>query len=275
MFQKLFKYEALAVGRVMVPVWLGALVLAVLSGGAMQLQLLPFWSNLPMLTVFEIMFYILSGIALVVVIVAGVAVNVQRFYALLGVRGYLYFCLPVNPWQQLAAKWAVAMVSSAVSVPVLVLCGWLMGGDWRLTLVGGDGAAIRLDLTWQGIGSTAYTILLAALAVSFVYLYFYLCIGIGAHWPQHRLAASVIVYFVLSFILQILLLLGLVVLGVYLYNMLDYEYTAFALVTDAQRTKWTIRNTLLIASPGLLLAAANGILWAVNLRLIGKKLNLA
>lgn len=275
MFQKLFKYEALAVGRVMVPVWLGALVLAVLSGGAMQLQLLPFWSNLPVLTVFEIMFYILSGIALVVVIVASVAVNVQRFYALLGVRGYLYFCLPVNPWQQLAAKWAVAMVSSAVSVPVLLLCGWLMGGDWRLTLVGGDGAAIRLDLTWQGIGSTAYTILLAALAVSFVYLYFYLCIGIGAHWPQHRLAASVIVYFVLSFILQVLLLLGLVVLGVYLYNMLDYEYTAFALVTDAQRTKWTIRNTLLIASPGLLLTAANGILWAVNLRLIGKKLNLA
>lgn len=41
MFQKLFKYEALAVGRVMVPVWLGALVLAVLSGGAMQLQNLP------------------------------------------------------------------------------------------------------------------------------------------------------------------------------------------------------------------------------------------
>lgn len=275
MFQKLFKYEALAVGRVMVPVWLGALVLAVLSSGAMQLQLLPFWSNLPVLTVFEIMFYILSGIALVVVIVAGVAVNVQRFYALLGVRGYLYFCLPVNPWQQLAAKWAVAMVSSAISVPVLLLCGWLMGGDWRLTLVGGDGTAIRLDLTWQGIGSTAYTILLAALAVSFVYLYFYLCIGIGAHWPQHRLAASVVVYFVLSFILQVLLLLGLVVLGVYLYNMLDYEYTAFALVTDAQRTKWTIRNTLLIASPGLLLAAANGILWAVNLRLIGKKLNLA
>ena len=111
--------------------------------------------------------------------------------------------------------------------------------------------------------------------MSFAYLYFYLCIGIGAHWPQHRLAASVIVYFVLSFILQVLLLLGLVVLGVYLYNMLDYEYTAFALVTDAQRTKWTIRNTLLIASPGLLLTAANGILWAVNLRLIGKKLNLA
>lgn len=278
MFQKLFKYEALAVGRVMVPVWLGALVLAVLSGGAMQLQLLPFWSNLPVLTVFEIMFYILSGIALVVVIVAGVVVNVQRFYALLGVRGYLYFCLPVNPWQQLAAKWAVAMVSSAVSVPVLLLCGWLMGGDWRLTLFAGDHALIRieeLDLTWQGVGSTAYTILLAALAVSFVYLYFYLCIGIGAHWPQHRLAASVIVYFVLSFILQVLLLLGLVVPGVYLYNMLDYEYTAFALVTDAQRTKWTIRNTLLIASPGLLFAAANGILWAVNLRLIGKKLNLA
>ena len=193
-------------------------------------------------------------------------------------RGYLYFCLPVTPWQQLAAKWAVAMVSSAVSVPVLLLCGWLMGGDWRLTLFAGDHALIRiedLDLTWQGVGSTAYTILLAALAVSFVYLYFYLCIGIGAHWPQHRLAASVIVYFVLSFILQVLLLLGLVVLGVYLYNMLDYEYTAFALVTDAQRTKWTIRNTLLIASPGLLLAAANGILWAVNLRLIGKKLNLA
>ena len=278
MFQKLFKYEALAVGRVMLPVWLGALVLAVLSGGAMQLQLLPFWSNLPVLTVFEIMFYILSGIALVVVIVASVAINVQRFYALLGVRGYLYFCLPVNPWQQLAAKWAVAMVSSAVSVPVLVLCGWLMGGDWRLTLFAGDHALIRiedLDLTWQGVGSTAYTILLAALAVSFAYLYFYLCIGIGAHWPQHRLAASVIVYFVLSFILQVLLLLGLVVLGVYLYNMLDYEYTAFALVTDAQRTKWTIRNTLLIASPGLLLTAANGILWAVNLRLIGKKLNLA
>lgn len=278
MFQKLFKYEALAVGRVMLPVWLGALVLAVLSGGAMQLQLLPFWSNLPVLTVFEIMFYILSGIALVVVIVASVAINVQRFYAQLGVRGYLYFCLPVNPWQQLAAKWAVAMVSSAVSVPVLVLCGWLMGGDWRLTLVAGDHALIRiedLDLTWQGVGSTAYTILLAALAVSFAYLYFYLCIGIGAHWPQHRLAASVIVYFVLSFILQVLLLLGLVVLGVYLYNMLDYEYTAFALVTDAQRTKWTIRNTLLIASPGLLLTAANGILWAVNLRLIGKKLNLA
>ena len=60
-----------------------------------------------------------------------------------------------------------------------------------------------------------------------------------------------IVYFVLSFILQVLLLLGLVVLGVYLYNMLDYEYTAFALVTDAQRTKWTIRNTIRISIAGL------------------------
>lgn len=278
MFQKLFKYEALAVGRVMVPVWLGALVLAVLSGGAMQLQNLPPFSGTPFLVILWTVVAPLSVLSLLAVIAVCIAANIQRFYTLLGVRGYLYFCLPVNPWQQLAAKWAVAMVSSAVSVPVLLLCGWLMGGDWRLTLFAGDHALIRiedLDLTWQGVGSTAYTILLAALAVSFVYLYFYLCIGIGAHWPQHRLAASVIVYFVLSFILQVLLLLGLVVLGVYLYNMLDYEYTAFALVTDAQRTKWTIRNTLLIASPGLLLAAANGILWAVNLRLIGKKLNLA
>ena len=153
MFQKLFKYEALAVGRVMLPVWLGALVLATLSSGGMQLQNLPPFSGTPFLVILWTVVAPLSVLSLLAVIAVCIAANIQRFYTLLGVRGYLYFCLPVNPWQQLAAKWAVAMVSSAISVPVLLLCSWLMGGDWRLTLFAGDHALIRiedLDLTWQG-----------------------------------------------------------------------------------------------------------------------------
>ena len=278
MFQKLFKYEALAVGRLMVPVWLGALVLAALTGGAMQLQNLPPFAGTPFFAILWTIISPLSVLFLLAIIAVCIAANIQRFYALLGARGYLYFCLPVTPWQQLAAKWAVAMVSTALSVPVLLLCGWLMSGDWHLALFAGDHALIRiedLDLTWQGAGSTAYAILLAALAVSFAYLYFYLCIGIGAHWPQHRLAASVIVYFMLSFLLQVLLLLGVMALGFYLYTVLDFEALPLAQAAGAQRTGLMIRNILVIASPGLLLAAANGILWAVDLRLIGKKLNLA
>ena len=278
MFQKLFKYEALAVGRLMVPVWLGALVLAALTGGSMQLQNLPPFAGTPFFAILWTIIAPLSVLFLLAIIAVCITANIQRFYALLGVRGYLYFCLPVTPGQQLAAKWAVAMVSTALSVPVLLLCGWLMSGDWHLALFAGDHALIRiedLDLTWQGAGSTAYAILLAALAMSFAYLYFYLCIGIGAHWPQHRLAASVIVYFVLSFLLQVLLLLVVAALGFYLYTVLDFEALPLAQAAGAQRTGLMIRNILILASPGLLLAAANGILWAVDLRLIGKKLNLA
>ena len=83
MFQKLFKYEALAVGRVMVPVWLGALVLATLSGGAMQLQNLPPFSGTPFLVILWTVVAPLSVLSLLAVIAVCIAANIQRFYTLL------------------------------------------------------------------------------------------------------------------------------------------------------------------------------------------------
>ena len=276
--KKLFKFEFFSVCRVLVPIWCGTLLLSLLIGGLgiLSAQLPALGESLPYLIIytFAAILFIFAALAS---IIASVVLGIQRFYKLLGDQGYLMFSLPMPAWKHIGARLLCACLTTTLAVAVFAVCGAVLSfssiqSGSLITVANFQFLAFDdlADLLWNG-----YALLIGLLYLATAYLFLYLCMAIGAQWPQHRLAASVIVYFVLSFILQVLLLLGLVVLGVYLYNMLDYEYTAFALVTDAQRTKWTIRNTLLIASPGLLLAAANGILWAVNLRLIGKKLNLA
>ena len=102
---KLLKYEALAVGRVLVPVWLGAFALCLLAAGINALQsALPAATHLTVVMILQVVVELLAALSFLAVMAAAVIVNVQRFYAMLGTRGYLYFSLPVKPWQQIAAK---------------------------------------------------------------------------------------------------------------------------------------------------------------------------
>lgn len=280
---KLLKYEALAVGRVLGPVWLGALALCLLAGGIGLLQsAMPAATQLTFVMLLQILVDLLAALSFVVVLAAAVIVNVQRFYAMLGTRGYLYFSLPVKPWQQIAAKLLCACGSTVLSVLVLWVCGKVLGAgaaanssvvvspDFEPVRVDPDFALVRIGGQPVHLSDTFAWLYLAGLMLLMLaagYLFLYLCIAIGAQWAQHRLAASVIAYFVLTFVLQLAATVTLLVLALFYANNIGF------IVRDYQSSDAIILFPFL-AGILLLFVAADAILWAAAQRLISKKLNL-
>ena len=278
---KLLKYEALAVGRVLVPVWLGAFALCLLAAGINALQsALPAATHLTVVMILQVVVELLAALSFLAVMAAAVIVNVQRFYAMLGTRGYLYFSLPVKPWQQIAAKLLCACGSTVLSVLALFLCGFVLGlGTADSTGVSSDFAPVRVDpdfsiLRIDGqpiqLPISAIRLYLAALMLLMLaagYLFFYLCIAIGAQWAQHRLAASVIAYFVLTFVLQFVGVVALLALALF------YVSDIGIMVRDYQPSDAVLLFPFL-SGILLLFVAANAILWIVTQHLISKKLNL-
>ena len=279
MLTKLLKYEYKTTARTLLPIGGGVLGLCLLSG--VLNRLLEPVPDLPVVLQWTCaLLSAATAMALVFVLAACFFVNVQRFYRLLGDQGYLMLTLPVPAWQHMAAKLLCACGSTVLSVLALFLCGFVLGlGTADSTGVSSDFAPVRVDpdfsiLRIDGqpiqLPISAIRLYLAALMLLMLaagYLFFYLCIAIGAQWAQHRLAASVIAYFVLTFVLQFVGVVALLALALF------YVSDIGIMVRDYQPSDAVLLFPFL-SGILLLFVAANAILWIVTQHLISKKLNL-
>lgn len=265
MLTKLLQYEYKTTARTLVPIGLGVLGLSLLSG--VLNRLLEPVPDLPVVLQWTCaLLSAATAMALVFVLAACFFVNVQRFYRLLGDQGYLMLTLPVPAWQHMAAKLLCACSWTVVMFFYLILCGDLMAGNYADILhISGQ---VQEPALW---GILLLAVLMLLLVVAVAYLQFYLCCAIGAQFGQQRLLASIITYFVLGFVEQILFALLVFI-------------TAFGAVQS--QSVWTgffrtlendpaMAGTLMLAGINVFLLLVAAVHWAVIQWLMTRRLNLA
>ena len=264
MLTKLLQYEYKTTARTLVPIGLGVLGLSLLSG--LLSRLLEPVPDLP--AALDWTQGLLAGavvLALVFVLAACFFVNVQRFYRLLGDQGYLMLSLPVPVWQHIAAKLLCACSWAVIAFLYLFLCVDLLAGELP-----------RFHIAWPGMTPAAVVqlillmfMLLLLVAVS--YLQFYLCCAIGAQFGQQRLLASIITYFVLGFVEQILFV-ALVMMS--LFGAVWNTSLWYGLANTLEENPELVAVWMLVGID-LLLVLIGAIHWAVTQWLVTRRLNLA
>ena len=215
MLRKLLKHEFRATARIMLPLYLVLLVTAV--GANITTQGLSN-SSYQILRLLGALLAMAFGVAIIGVCVMSLVVMVQRFYKnLLGDEGYVMLTLPVNLHQQVWSKLIVSAVWFAATFLAVVLAALMVSFN-----VG------SLTAFFRGIGElleqlTAYYALNgAAMAVEFLAmcffgccamcLHFYAALAVGHSFPTHKMAWSVLWFFVFSFAAQFLFGTAMVVL---------------------------------------------------------------
>lgn len=278
--KKLFKFEFFSVCRILVPVWCGALLLSLLLGGLGILSALfpALGDSLPYLIVCGFT-GILFAFAALAGLIASVVLGMIRFYKLLGDQGYLMFSLPMPAWKHIGARLLCACLTTTLAVAVFAVCGTVLSFSSiqsgslitvaNFQLLAFDDLA---DLLWSG-----YALPIWLLCLATIYLFLYLCMAIGAQWPQHRLAASILTYFILTFVLQVLMMIAVIFVAVGAYSAVqsgDIALISGALTSEQTAAAHGLLGGLLTV-PVLLFGAADAILWVTTHYFITRKLNLA
>lgn len=278
--KKLFKFEFFSVCRILVPVWCGTLLLSLLIGGLgiLSAQLPALGESLPYLIIytFAAILFIFAALAS---IIASVVLGIQRFYKLLGDQGYLMFSLPMPAWKHIGARLLCACLTTTLAVAVFAVCGAVLSfssiqSGSLITVANFQFLAFDdlADLLWNG-----YALLIWLLYLATAYLFLYLCMAIGAQWPQHRLAASILTYFLLTFVLQVLMMIAVIFVAVGAYSTVqngDIALISGALTSEQTAAAHGLLGGLLTV-PVLLFGAADAILWVSTHYFITRKLNLA
>lgn len=265
MLTKLLKYEYKTTARTLLPIGGGVLALCLLSG--VLNRLLEPVPDLPVLLQWTCaLLSAATAMALVFVFAACIFVNVQRFYRLLGDQGYLMLTLPVPAWQHMAAKLLCACSWTVVMFFYLVLCGDLMAGNYADILhIGGQAQ----EPAWWGILLLSVWMLLLVMAVA--YLQFYLCCAIGAQFGQQRLLASIVTYFVMGFVEQILFV---VLVMMSLFGAVWNTSLWYGLATMLEDNPELVAVWMLVGID-VILVLIGAIHWAITQWLITRRLNLA
>lgn len=275
MLKKLFQYECRATARVLLPVYAGAAALTLVTMLLYGTQ--GVFAALSAAKWFRVLCgtsEFLTALGMAALFFVCIVINIQRFYKLLGDQGYLMFTLPATTGQHILARLLCSMVWTAATLAVMVLLAL------ALQLPVGSSSGLVLDpgfvLTddWPSFFlSVGYLLVLAALGVAFGYLLVYLCMAIGAHWPQQRLFASVVTYFVLQFALQLLVTLLVIGLGIWFTSRPESAHLVVKLLEDGSAMAHP--NYALLLIPPALLLAADALVWFATHRLIDRHLNLA
>ena len=209
MLSKLIKYELKDASHSLFPIGLGMAILSVISalmvGSATKgfdLSRLPFYPLLSGLV------GLLTFICVIAVVVICLMSNVGSFYRMLGHRGYLEMSLPVTIHQHIAAKLISAVLTTLLTLVFLNLCGFVIvlpnqPANWFSTMLG-EGLNMLQNTP---ISFVLLLVLFLLAGVAMFYLYTYLCCAIGGFFPQQRKLASIITFFILQFVAQVLFLL--------------------------------------------------------------------
>lgn len=209
---KLLKYEWKACARSCFPIYLAALLIALLN------RVFSFFKPANMFDA-PLIYYLTAAIAvmlyfgvIIAVFVVTAVILIQRFYKnLLGDEGYLMFTLPVTVTEHIGAKTLVAFAMCIIAALTAML-------SFVICIGNGSGLWIELshaipELIAQKPLILLETLLLMSLAGVTGILFIYLCLALGHLAKKYRIAMAIVWYFVLSTGLQIVCMILLVVTG--------------------------------------------------------------
>lgn len=266
MLTKLLKYEWKTTARILLPVGGGVLAFTIVTGLANAV--LNSQQNLPQLIEFlQAALNFIDVLALVFVLGACVFVNVQRFYKLLGEQGYLMLSLPVPTWKHITAKLICACAWSVVCVVYLILCAGILDNSLvNITVNLGDSAEL---LSPAGLAAAVMTILILLAVLAGTFLEFYLACAIGGQFGQQRLLASIVAYFMLGFVEQII---GVFVVVIAALAAVQVNAASWLQVFYNVDSLWAA--VYLLAIVLAVFALVDAIKWAITQWLMTRRLNL-
>ena len=234
MVRKLFKYEIKSYLRILLPINLIILAVAVFG------RIIQFFESDS--TVYDIvfgssMFGLFAGAA--VLLVMTVIVVIVRFYKnLFTSEGYLSFTLPVTESQHIAVKLITALLFEFFAVVTLILSAAIMtSGETLVEIIKAIAYLLKSLMGEIGAHLPIYIIEIALLILaSAVYniLLYYTCICIGQRAKKNRIFIAVLVYFAYYAIVQIISTVAVIVAalsastGIYetlLSWIIDYPFT--------------------------------------------------
>ena len=205
MLTKLLKHEFRATARIMGPLYL--VLLAVALGFNFSARLMDSGNFvLNMLAALVVMAYV---VAITAVFIVAFILMLQRFYKnLLGDEGYIMFTLPASVHQHVWSKLIVSSVWFIITGVVVMLSFVMMALDVSFL----EGMVQVLQRLFQDI--TAYyaingmVFLLELLVLAFAgciafCLQFYAALAIGHSFSNHKFAWSVAFFFILQFASQL------------------------------------------------------------------------
>ena len=219
MLRKLMKHEFRATGRVMLPLFL---ILLVTSVGANFSTRGLLETDNKLLDVLGVLLVMAFTIAIVGVCVMSMVLMVQRFYKnLLQDEGYVMMTLPVSVHQHIWSKLIVSAVWFALTIVVVCLACFIMAFDVGFVQqIAADFRELFQEIfqhltAYYAINGTA--VVVEFLVMCFVgcctmSLQFYAALSIGHSRPNHKMAWSVLWFFLMQFVMQFLGGMGIMLL---------------------------------------------------------------
>lgn len=217
MLRKLMKHEFRATGRIMLPLYLVLLATAIGANFSTRGLLA---TRYRILDVLGTLLVIAFAIAIVGVCVMSMVVMVQRFYKnLLQDEGYVMMTLPVSIHQQVWSKLIVSAVWFAITVLAVILAACIMAFNVDVIKYFFQGlgelfAELRRIEAYYAINGTAIAAefaVLCFLGCCAVCLQFYAALAVGHSFANHKLAWSVLWFFLFQFVVQFLGGMGITV----------------------------------------------------------------
>ena len=219
MLRKLLKHEFRATGRIMLPLFL--IVLGTAVGANLSVRVMMDTSN-KILNILGGLLVVAFVVAIFGVCIMSMVVMVQRFYKnLLQDEGYVMMTLPVSVHQHIWSKLIVSAVWFALTLIMVCVACLVMAADVEMIHQIAEGLGQLLGELCRHL-TAYYAINGTALAVEFLVLcfvgccamclQFYASLAIGHSFSSHKMAWSVLWFFVTLFAMQFLGGSGIVLL---------------------------------------------------------------
>ncbi|MBQ4129042.1 MAG: hypothetical protein IJD68_04645 [Ruminococcus sp.] len=268
MVKKLFKHEILSYLRVILPMHL------ILIGIALLSRFVQLFDNDS--TAYNIVFWssvVAFIVGVVVCILLTLIFGIKRFYSnLFTHEGYLSFTLPVTSTQHIFVKNIVAVISTISSFIMIVIATcFITFGEVCVELF--KAAAYIVRQFFIEFGFNAPLIILEAVVAFIItfattYMLYYACISLGQCAKKNRVAAAVGVFFIYYFIEQIIGTIFVIVVTVF-YEQLHIEQILEYLAKHPITANYLGWGVVILVS-----AICFAIFYAITKHVINKKLNL-
>lgn len=266
MLTKLLKYEGRATARILLPIGGGVLGFTLIT--SLVNTLLNGYNDCPEAAVWlQALLNAAAVLALIFVVGACIFLNVQRFYKLLGEQGYLMLSLPVPLWNHIAVKLISACLWSGLCLLYLFLCANILSGSLFSFALSWEPFLTERTLT--DVTALLFILVLGVAAVAGAYLDFYLACAIGGQFGQQRLLASIVSYFVLGFLEQIL---ASVVMIALVFGSVQLDALWIVGIIHSLDSFWMM--VVVLSGILLLVILLGAVKWAITQWLITRRLSL-
>ena len=214
MLTKLLKHEFRATARIMGPLYL--ILLAVALGFNLSARVAD--SRYTVVNVMAALVIVAYVVAIIAVFVVAFVLMIRRFYKnLLRDEGYVMFTLPVSVHQHVWSKMIVSAVWFIATGVVVLLSMFVAAADVQMfqDLAPLFPALFRQLDAYYAFNGAAF--LLELLVLAFVgcmafALEFYAALAVGHSFANHKMALSVLFFFAFQFVMQLISTLLIVAL---------------------------------------------------------------